>query len=156
LAGAARKHREEVGYGSTFYRWLAKNDFPDGYRVACFNCNSAIGAYGYCPHHKDRYHLNFSKHPAAIATRERNVRKKLETLSHYGGACTDCGETQYEFLTFDHINDDGAQYRKEFGRRSLCEWLWNRDFPDGFAVRCFGCNWLRHIKAMRAKQALAN
>jgi hypothetical protein len=29
---------------------LARNGFPDGYRVLCHNCNMALGQYGYCPH----------------------------------------------------------------------------------------------------------
>ncbi len=36
--------------GHSFYRWLIKNDFPDGYNVMCMNCNNSHGAFGYCPH----------------------------------------------------------------------------------------------------------
>jgi hypothetical protein len=50
------KQRKEIGkkYGSTFARWLIKNDFPDGYQILCFNCNCAKGFFGYCPHQKER------------------------------------------------------------------------------------------------------
>lgn len=46
-------HRRETGCGSgsTFYRWLIKNDFPEGFQVLCFNCN--VGKHrngGVCPH----------------------------------------------------------------------------------------------------------
>lgn len=49
--GGGNKHRREVGVvGSAFYRWLIENNFPDGFRVLCHNCNFAKGHYGYCPH----------------------------------------------------------------------------------------------------------
>ena len=38
--------------GRTFYRWLIKNNFPNDIRlqILCWNCNSAMALYGYCPH----------------------------------------------------------------------------------------------------------
>lgn len=57
------KHRAEImgsaergrRIGSTiFYKWLDKNDFPDGFQVLCHNCN--MGKHmngGICPHKSD-------------------------------------------------------------------------------------------------------
>lgn len=52
IDGNGRQHRREIGVsgGSAFYRWLKKNNYPDGFRVLCYNCNCAIGHWGYCPH----------------------------------------------------------------------------------------------------------
>lgn len=52
--GAGAAHRREVGVtgGSWFYLWLQRNDYPDGLRVLCHNCNSSLGYYGYCPHNQ--------------------------------------------------------------------------------------------------------
>ena len=36
--------------GNTLYRFLKQSNYPDGYRVLCFNCNCSIGNYGFCPH----------------------------------------------------------------------------------------------------------
>ena len=37
--GAA--HRRKIGHHAThFYRWLHNNDYPDGFQVLCYNCNS--------------------------------------------------------------------------------------------------------------------
>ena len=36
--------------GEQLYRYLKKNDFPEGYQVLCFNCNAAKGVFGVCPH----------------------------------------------------------------------------------------------------------
>jgi len=53
INGGGRKHRKEIGKsGMPFYRWLIKNNFPNGYRVLCHNCNLSLGFYGYCPHNK--------------------------------------------------------------------------------------------------------
>ncbi len=49
--GHGNQHRKEVGgSGAVFYRWLIKNDFPQGYQALCHNCNFSKSAYGYCPH----------------------------------------------------------------------------------------------------------
>jgi len=48
--GGGNKHIQSVGGAGKFYHWLRKKKYPTGFRVLCFNCNSAIGFYGYCPH----------------------------------------------------------------------------------------------------------
>lgn len=50
--GGGRKHREAIGVGggSNFARWLAREGYPEGYRLLCYNCNMALGYWKYCPH----------------------------------------------------------------------------------------------------------
>ena len=48
IDGGGGKHRKKVS--TNFYKWLIRNDFPDGYRVLCYNCNLSRGFNGYCPH----------------------------------------------------------------------------------------------------------
>lgn len=51
INGGGVKHRKELGIeGIGFYQWLIKNGLPEGFRVLCFNCNFALGHFGYCPH----------------------------------------------------------------------------------------------------------
>lgn len=51
INGGGNEHRKKLKrYGSAFYDWLIKNDFPMGFRVLCHNCNMSIALYGYCPH----------------------------------------------------------------------------------------------------------
>ena len=49
------QHRKQINkYGSTFYRWLIDNKFPEGYQTLCRNCNT--GRYrngGICPHQQE-------------------------------------------------------------------------------------------------------
>lgn len=47
----APNHKGKGPGGDLFYRWLEKNNFPDGYQTLCYNCN--IGKHrnnGVCPH----------------------------------------------------------------------------------------------------------
>jgi len=49
--GGGNQHRKEMKInGSKIYMWLRDNDYPEGFRVLCHNCNLSRGFYGYCPH----------------------------------------------------------------------------------------------------------
>jgi adenylate kinase family enzyme len=48
--GSEHRKSEKVGSGGSFYAWLKRNNFPSGFQVLCWNCNSAKGMYGTCPH----------------------------------------------------------------------------------------------------------
>jgi len=51
--GGSIHHKELRKLGISICNWLKKNNFPEGFRVLCHNCNSAKGFYGYCPHEKE-------------------------------------------------------------------------------------------------------
>ena len=38
--------------GTTLLGWIIKNNFPEGFKILCHNCNNAKGFYGKCPHQK--------------------------------------------------------------------------------------------------------
>jgi len=76
--------------------------------------------------------------------RERD-RKKRRIMLHYSNntlTCKCCGEHRIEFLTIDHINNDGAAHRREIGRtpQNLYKWIEDNNYPEGFQVLCFNCN----------------
>jgi hypothetical protein len=49
--GGGNQHRKKLRKtGDGFYEWIIKNNFPEGYRILCDNCNSSMGRYNYCPH----------------------------------------------------------------------------------------------------------
>lgn len=67
------------------------------------------------------------------------------TFEAYGGAvCVCCGETEKHFLTIDHMNNDGAEHRKQIlserGSNILYVWLHKNGYPPGFQVLCQNCN----------------
>ena len=45
------EHRRKINRGgSSTLLWLKKNGYPSGFQILCWNCNSAKGIYGKCPH----------------------------------------------------------------------------------------------------------
>ena len=50
INGGGTEHRRNIWKGSGFYSWLKQQGYPLGFRVLCFNCNLALGFFGYCPH----------------------------------------------------------------------------------------------------------
>lgn len=51
MNGRGQEQRDLLGRrGNELYLWLKQQGYPDGYRVLCSNCNSALGWHGYCPH----------------------------------------------------------------------------------------------------------
>lgn len=74
----------------------------------------------------------------------RRFRKK-SILDYYGGTCRCCGEHRLDFLSLDHVNDDGARHRRDIGGSHLYQWVINKGFPPGLQTMCFNCNHGRFI-----------
>jgi hypothetical protein len=86
---------------------------------------------------------------AALHRRAKNreairLRLKLDrqaAIAHYGGSCACCGETQYEFLVFDHVNGGGRAHRREVRQTGhFASWLRRQNYPDYIQVLCANCN----------------
>lgn len=88
--------------------------------------------------------------------REKNKEKvfqyqqkiRLEILNHYSKtplpSCACCSERNIEFLTLDHIYNNGAEERKNgLEGRNLFYYLRKNNFPDGYQVLCMNCNWAK-------------
>lgn len=72
------------------------------------------------------------------------LKHKRIVFNHYG-ICQCCGESNLGFLTIDHINNDGAQHRKEiFGKKTsggpLYHWIIKNNFPQDLQSLCYNCN----------------
>lgn len=84
-----------------------------------------------------------------IEVREKRLNHiKDVVFEHYGGwHCACCGEDERAFLTIDHMNNDGAEDRRNgLGAGSkFYQWLFANDMPDGFQVLCRNCNWGKHV-----------
>lgn len=68
---------------------------------------------------------------------------KMEMIIAYGGGCSCCGEKGIEFLTVDHIYNNGAAHRQELGGLGLKVWLdlKRKGWPkDGYTILCWNCN----------------
>jgi len=84
-----------------------------------------------------------TKNRDRINTRARNRcrRIRIETLRHYGGKCTCCGENHMEFLSIDHMRGNGQKHRRENGISSIYDWLRKSNYPTkDFQILCHNCN----------------
>lgn len=81
-----------------------------------------------------------------FALKKRRLQLNNILFSHYGYKCNCCHKTlQREFLTIDHINNDGAQQRRERKARSIYDVIGRRnirrgEFPDDLQTLCWNCN----------------
>lgn len=77
---------------------------------------------------------------------ERTRRNKQQVMAAYGGKCACCGESDWRFLTLDHINNDGAEHRQTLpgrgGGSNIYHYLAARGFPNDppLQVLCWNCN----------------
>lgn len=119
---------KKLGSGHNFYRYLIKNNFPEGFRVLCFNCNCSTSTM------KD--HIN------SDPDYQKYKNKLKETIiKEYGGKCQFCFHNEPNHLTIDHI--DGVKEEDKENRSSLKLYKYLRDnnFPkDRFQLLCYNCN----------------
>lgn len=160
-----RQHRRsilKVDSGTSFYKWIFKNK-PDNIRILCFNCN--------CQHSMQKYNLIINNtsylinklckycssnnkvkkyvcsHCNSKLKRNYQINLKLQAYYIYGNACKNCGCNKSEFLTIDHINNDGAKHRKKI--YNIYSWLRTNKYPvDNYQVLCFNCNYLKFINCL--------
>ena len=73
--------------------------------------------------------------------RDYKHQAKQEVLDAYGNKCACCGETNWFFLTIDHVNNDGAEHRKTVKPGTqFYIWLKKNNFPPEFRILCWNCN----------------
>lgn len=110
----------------------------------------------YCFSHREQINTTkrnwFHKHPEIrlSATKKYMEKIKMFCLIHYSGdppKCISCGIEDIDVLTMDHINGGGTKHRKQFGSH-IYNWLKKNNYPEGFQVMCFNCNWKKRIKEM--------
>ena len=107
------------------------------------------GLCAYCSQQRERLDIKLCDtcHSASLAAGIRNrQRLKLQMIAAYGGCCACCGEAEPDFLTLDHVNDDGAVERRDSSGRSvlIMARLRREGWPKGqYQILCFNCNCAR-------------
>lgn len=76
---------------------------------------------------------------------EANKNQRIMVLTHYSDtdfpSCSCCGETQFEFLSLDHIEGSSQEdYRKYKTGATLLRNIIKSGFPPRFRVLCHNCN----------------
>lgn len=76
--------------------------------------------------------------------RKKRIRRvKERIIEAYGGECACCGEKELNFLSIDHINDDGRT-EKTGGVNFYCKII-KAGFPKRFRILCLNCNMGRYF-----------
>lgn len=157
--GDGGERRRALGKATeAYYRWVIRNGFPDGYRILCHNCNSALGVHGTAP---PRDYGRFSVPSHKRDNRGRQMHR-VTCLFRYGNGdprCSCCRLANYEYLTIDHIEGGGRKHKRELGihGHGFYVWLIRNGLPDGYRILCFNCNYAHgafgscpHVRAMEA------
>ena len=146
----------------------------DGLNSACRTCAAKAKRERYDPEKartmNRRYYLNnrdavrtsnkryYEAHRERYAEQnhERYQRIKRDytqlVFDHYGRSCACCGEAIPILLTIDHINNDGAEHRRQLsGSRTgkvgawFYKWLVDNGLPPGYQTLCWNCNMGKHL-----------
>jgi hypothetical protein len=103
--------------------------------------------HGHCLHCLTRHRRT------TISFKQRN---KIKCFEAYGGCrCACCGEaSNIDFLTIDHINDNGAEHRRMLSGTKdsrgqaghvFYSYLKRNNYPPGYQVLCFNCQWGKRL-----------
>jgi len=83
------------------------------------------------------------------------LKLKLECFSHYCNGkikCKHCSEADLNILSIDHIKNDGSAHREMVkGGIHFCQWLRNNNYPKGFQILCFSCQFLKQRNVWNLK-----
>ena len=123
----------------------------DGLRSRCHPCMRAVKRKHY---HANReaileHHRQYRKDNREAVNAynvEWNKRRLAELrrrmLEAYGGKCNCCGEPEPLFLELDHIFNDGAEDRRQFGSQTqIMIYLHSSGWPkERFQLLCSNCN----------------
>jgi len=129
------EHRKQIK--GSIYKWLIKNNFPEGYQILCWNCNLTKGFFGESAYIK-KYEPDINNKGVKL-----RLKRKQIVISHYSNntlTCACCGELNYDFLCMDHVNGGGSMHKINNKIGSIYNWLFLNDFPEGFRVLCYNCN----------------
>lgn len=95
---------------------------------------------------KQKIYLIKIKEKHNKSRRDLDLKKKMRVYNHYSNydiKCNCCGEKELDFLSIDHINNDGNTHRKVV-KEILYRWLYSNNFPPGFQILCMNCNMSKH------------
>ena len=89
-----------------------------------------------------KYNKEYDQKKIRIISRQKYKEKyKKLVLEHYGNKCMCCKETNQWFLTIDHLNNDGKNFRGENNKYRLTgtylyRYLINSNYPTNVQILC--------------------
>ncbi len=122
-------------------------------RVNCKNLRSRRVSAGMCPNcSSDDIPTGKTLCSSCLKKSTNHYHGRRDAvLNAYGNRCACCGESQAEFLTVDHVNNDGSKHRQNYrpwskakSRRESGASVYNDiiklGFPPDFQILCWNCN----------------
>jgi hypothetical protein len=115
---------------------------------ACKLCKRAAArAYVVANPGRRRDYLDENRESVKATRRSWYYLLRKEVIEGYGGECVCCGENEYAFLVFDHVDGGGTHERmaKYGGKRGRTSPTWllelKKDgYPPHIQVLCANCN----------------
>lgn len=125
------------------------SDAPDGFK-RCDTCRAKVRRHrGDTPSRPLIYSTNPQKFIEANARRRQLDRVVI--IEMYGGKCNCCGVTEFQFLTIDHVNNDGVSDRASIlgdGRRHssrMYRYLMRSGRRDDLQLLCWNCHMAKDL-----------
>ena len=106
--------------------------------VLCTKCHRLRSAYQRDWARKQVTKLGYRERKRVIH-RRTYTKLRVMVMAHYGNRCACCGETEYTFLTLDHVNNDGAAHRLVVNGAELARWTKKNGYPDTIQILCWNC-----------------
>jgi hypothetical protein len=125
LCGDSKTGIGQIRNGTKYPKWFRNSENRD--QIVCLRCYRSIRWHKY----------SNQKYNSAICT----MKARTKVIRHYSNntmRCACCGESEYLFLTLEHINGGGNKHRLRVG--NVWRWLVRNGFPDGYKILCFNCN----------------
>ena len=96
--------------------------------------------------YKRAYYLAHKQHITTHAHIRWEILKE-RILTHCGNgqlSCVRCGELRMPCLSIDHINNNGAEHRRQVGSGvHFYHWLEKSDYPEGYQTLCMNCQFIK-------------
>ena len=128
------------------------------FRNTCINCSEikkedTVITCGFCgtifiKANNSRYcSKECAKNAQSVENKNRLSTQRLLVLQHYSNSmvpfCNCCNENIFSCLALDHIDNNGAEHRKEIGT-TIYFWIITNGFPSGYQVLCSNCNFAKY------------
>ena len=85
--------------------------------------------------------------------------ERTKVYEYFGGCvCKDCGTTDLDVLTLDHLKGGGQKHRASLYKcgsgggmtsKFAAQLRRGQDLPQDYEIVCRNCNWKRYLKKLR-------
>ena len=106
---------------------------------------------------KEQKKKHYQENKEKLKEYGKNYRQEIKELvyNHYGNGvieCACCREKEIDFLSLDHIYNNGGKHRKKTGGGyKIFTWAIQNNFPPIFQLLCMNCNFSKGKRGNNGK-----